>query len=238
MSRHQHIRNLDIDSELQDYMHNDAYDDDGDDEMTEEDKAQMKVALSRVREVIGDIPGLKNKAIEDILWDYYYDVPKTVDHILNKYTIAISTPKIPKKAKAKSKGEQIFFFLYYIHFFIIPLNILGNADQKLYSCRTGRVFGETITGDLPYEQWQFLPEDFWDDAPWGNIPISRKAEIIVEAPVRFGGGLKGGSGAGKTSKLAALAKARKATAEKKQQQEGTSTEKDQNNAVSLLSKLS
>lgn len=78
---------------------------------------------------------------------------------------------------------------------------------------------------------------FWDDAPWGKIAHDRLADIIIE-PTYPRGGLLGGSGAGKTSKLAALAKARKAAAEKKQQEASAdSVEKEGKVAVGLLSKL-
>ncbi|KAF8459442.1 hypothetical protein BGX38DRAFT_1148714 [Terfezia claveryi] len=44
----------------------------------------MASALAQVKATIGEVPGCSNKAIEDILWDYYYDVPKTIHYILGR----------------------------------------------------------------------------------------------------------------------------------------------------------
>lgn len=52
--------------------------------MSEEDKKQMAAALAQVKATIGEIPGCSNKAIEDTLWNYYYDVPKTINYILSR----------------------------------------------------------------------------------------------------------------------------------------------------------
>jgi hypothetical protein len=44
----------------------------------------MRDGLRRTREVLGnDIPGLTDKVIEDTLWNYYFDVPQTVNYILS-----------------------------------------------------------------------------------------------------------------------------------------------------------
>lgn len=54
----------------------------------------------------------------------------------------------------------------------------------------------------------FSAAEFFRDAPWLNIPLDRKADIIVE-PLYPRLGLLGGAPEGKMSKLAALAAARK-----------------------------
>ena len=107
MSRHQNIRNLDLNEELADYEYEyDEYSDGGERacnrirmpgrsadmaniiwslaEMSEEDKVKMAAALAQVKATIGEVSGCSNKAIEDILWDYYYDVPKSINYILGK----------------------------------------------------------------------------------------------------------------------------------------------------------
>lgn len=53
------------------------------DHMTESDRIQMAVSYEQVMELIGDIPGCTRRDIENCLWRYYYDVPKTVDHVLS-----------------------------------------------------------------------------------------------------------------------------------------------------------
>jgi len=99
-------------------------------------------------------------------------------------------------------------------------------------------FGEPTASRCSCEfnamRWVRVPAGFWDDAPWGAISSDRGGVIVVE-PIHPRGGLLGGSGRGKTSKLAALAKARKAAAEKKQQE--ASAGKEEKGAVGLLSKL-
>lgn len=81
--------------------------------------------------------------------------------------------------------------------------------------------------------------EFWDDSPWGKIPSSRRADILVES-VFPTGGLLGGSGGGRSSKLAALMKAKKGVLRdnKEPQEAGPPAGKVENRAVSLLSKLS
>ena len=51
--------------------------------MTESDRIQMAVAYEQVKDLIGDIQGCTKTDIENSLWQYYYDVPQTVDHILS-----------------------------------------------------------------------------------------------------------------------------------------------------------
>lgn len=76
---------------------------------------------------------------------------------------------------------------------------------------------------------QSIPAGFFDDAPWGRIPEDRRA--ILVGPAQFKGGLLGG----KMSKLAALAKARKAAAEAKEQNGPVVL--DPKRSISLLSRL-
>lgn len=71
-----------------DYDDDDIYDDDdyyeeegGDgaaDEMTEEDKEQMAIGTAKVKEALGSQYKVKEVDIQDALWNYYYDVGKTV----------------------------------------------------------------------------------------------------------------------------------------------------------------
>jgi elongation factor 1 alpha-like protein len=47
----------------------------------------MREGLHKVREVIGDdILGVTDKAIEEALWHYYYDVEKSVTYLLSTFT--------------------------------------------------------------------------------------------------------------------------------------------------------
>ena len=77
---------------------------------------------------------------------------------------------------------------------------------------------------------------FFKDAPWLDIPVHRRGEILIE-PLYPRGGLLGGSsteGGGKMSKLAALAAARKKKENDKGNDGGT---KPSTNSVALLDKL-
>ncbi|KAF9482030.1 hypothetical protein BDN70DRAFT_488629 [Pholiota conissans] len=76
MSRHRDVRNLNIADELDD----DALSDGGDDELTQEQQDQMNDGLEQVRRVIGneDVSGLSDNSIKDALWEYYFDVEKTI----------------------------------------------------------------------------------------------------------------------------------------------------------------
>lgn len=77
---------------------------------------------------------------------------------------------------------------------------------------------------------------FFKDAPWLDVPVHRRAEILIE-PLYPRGRLLGGSsteGGGKMSKLAALAAARK----KKENEKGNDiSSKPSTNSVALLDKL-
>lgn len=77
---------------------------------------------------------------------------------------------------------------------------------------------------------------FFRDAPWLDVPVHRRAKILIE-PLYPRGRLLGGSsaeGGGKLSKLAALAAARK----KKENDKGNdSSTKSSTNSVALLDKL-
>ncbi|KAH0562499.1 hypothetical protein GP486_002809 [Trichoglossum hirsutum] len=97
MSRHRTIRNLNLDEEL-DVYDGDEYSEENSGvsmadggktalDLSPEDQEQMREGLYKVREIVGgDIPGLTDKAIEDALWHYYYDVEKSVAYLLSTFT--------------------------------------------------------------------------------------------------------------------------------------------------------
>ncbi|KAF8639999.1 hypothetical protein AX17_001245 [Amanita inopinata Kibby_2008] len=82
MSRHRHIRNLNIRDELDD----DALSDGGEDESTPEQQEQLDAALEDVRAVIGDenVSGLSDNTIKDMLWEYYFDIGRTVQWAIDE----------------------------------------------------------------------------------------------------------------------------------------------------------
>ncbi|KAF8901630.1 hypothetical protein CPB84DRAFT_1846637 [Gymnopilus junonius] len=113
MSRHRDIRNINIADELDD----DALSDGGEEEMTSEQQglhetallafvqaefaqAQMNDALDQVKLVIGNKAqsGLSDNAIRDVLWEYYFDVEKTVQWALEELERIL--------AKERKKGND------------------------------------------------------------------------------------------------------------------------------------
>ncbi|KAG6866503.1 hypothetical protein C0991_003047 [Blastosporella zonata] len=76
MSRHRHIRNLNIEDELDD----DALSDGGE-EITDEHRAQLLHGLEEVRDVLGDerVSGLSDQDIKDTLWEFFFDLEKTIE---------------------------------------------------------------------------------------------------------------------------------------------------------------
>ncbi|KAJ2933462.1 hypothetical protein H1R20_g3628, partial [Candolleomyces eurysporus] len=89
MSRHRDIRNLDIQSELDD----DALSDGGE-ELTAEQEQQMNQAFDQVQAVIGDsvISELSERAVREALWEFYFDVDQTVEWALGKYASYTASP--------------------------------------------------------------------------------------------------------------------------------------------------
>ncbi|KAF2439342.1 hypothetical protein P171DRAFT_436039 [Karstenula rhodostoma CBS 690.94] len=94
------------------YDEDDIYDDyseeeyagDGEGEGTsEEDKEQMAAGVIKVREALGSEYKVKEAEIQDALWNYYYDVGKSVTFLKNKYAPKAPTPAKPK---AVSRFDQ------------------------------------------------------------------------------------------------------------------------------------
>jgi len=79
--------------------HHDYADDYDDEELTPEDKEQLKAGTVAVREELGaDFPA-SEKEIQDALWHYYYDVGKSVAYLKNRKRLA-SQPKQTKQKQA------------------------------------------------------------------------------------------------------------------------------------------
>ena len=134
---------------------------------------------------------ITDKQIQDALWHYYYDVPKSVGYLVNTYLAKPKKENIKTVAK-KSGGLQIF------------------TAEIRWSLRRGAEGG--VAQPAPCSK-PFAFVDFFKDMPWLNIPMERQT-MFVE-PLCPGRGLVGGSsdGAPKMSKLQALAMARKKKAQ-------------------------
>ncbi|MCJ1312271.1 Hsp70 suppressor, GTPase facilitates ribosomal subunit dissociation [Agyrium rufum] len=222
MSRHKLVKTLDLDNELDDYDGGEEYDYDGTgqggDEMSPEDRERMRIATAETFSILGpDVP-VTEKEVQDSLWYYYYDVQKTVDYLLKKTTSTNS--KKAKKADAAS----------------------GAADSIAAKKSDGRQFFPSFASSLPTStQDHVFPR--MSPTPVYYLPPKESRTCIgvswlndIDEPRPTRGRLLGGNPANaaapqKTSKLAALAAARKQKENAKPAGGGPSS------SVSLLDRL-
>jgi len=71
----------------------------------------MAAALAQVKATIGEVTGCSNRAIEDILWDYYYDVPKTINYILGRpqlFSMRSGLEKAPRLTRGCWSGIDTY----------------------------------------------------------------------------------------------------------------------------------
>jgi hypothetical protein len=118
------VKNIDLeDDHAYDSVDSTYFDDynDGQDEMTEDDKLHMQEGTAKVRSLLGSEHLVSDKEIQDALWHYYYDVEKSVVYLKN-----LRKPKAsqtPKKAKAPMKNGKIHPnlppLLLYAHYSIV-----------------------------------------------------------------------------------------------------------------------
>lgn len=198
----------------------DDYDDDyaeGEEGLSPEDEAAMAEGTAKVRKALGkDSSKVNLKQIQDALWNYYYDVDKSVAY-LNKTFIEPPPAKAAPKAPAPKKtpeGMSRSISFSDIHPSMVPYG----AEPQLLAGEHGDVsFGASPT--FPILTRPHLPiQSCFDDMPWLNTPQDRQSTFI--APWRPRGGLLGGSeGGGGMSKLQKLAAARKKKNEEKKGQE-------------------
>lgn len=66
-----------------DLEYSDEYDevDDGQEELSPEDKEQLRLGTIEVRKVLGPAYRINETEIHDSLWNFYYDVTKTVNQL-------------------------------------------------------------------------------------------------------------------------------------------------------------
>ncbi|KAI5209856.1 hypothetical protein E4T39_00593 [Aureobasidium subglaciale] len=181
-------------------------------ELSAEDKEQLRIGTESVREALGDDFGsVTDAAIQEALWHYYYDVAKSVTYLKSIFkpvhpTNPSSCPldqSAPQQAQPKKQKQASKF------------------DQAATSAAQKPVEIKVPTSPLPEPHSN--PADFFKDIPWFNVPEERVGCIVAEQfrqPLRMLGGT------GKPSKLAALAAARKKKeADQKAAAEGGQAEK-------------
>jgi HBS1 N-terminus len=74
---------LDDDDFDEDYYEED-YDDTQTQELTDDDKEQMRVGTIKVREALGSSLSVSDNDIQEALWNYYWDVGKSVSYLKSK----------------------------------------------------------------------------------------------------------------------------------------------------------
>nr|QDE10458.1 elongation factor 1-alpha [Aureobasidium sp.] len=109
---HRRVKEIDYDEDEYDdyysgeeesgYANAEAADDQ--DELSPEDKEQMRLGTISVRDALGDdFASVTDAAIQEALWHYYYDVAKSVTYLKNQKTPQQAQPK---KQKQVSKFDQ------------------------------------------------------------------------------------------------------------------------------------
>lgn len=94
---------------------NEAAADTHDDELSAEDKEQMRIGTQKVRAALGDVSEfITDEAIQEALWHYYYDVAKSVTYLKSmSYPQPCTTPSscpldqnAPQQAQPKEKKQK------------------------------------------------------------------------------------------------------------------------------------
>ncbi|KAL2354836.1 elongation factor Tu GTP binding domain-containing protein [Cryomyces antarcticus] len=251
MSGHRRVKDIAYDDEeLEDYSE-DEYDDEGEEELSPDDKRQMREGTTKVRDALGPGSSVSDKEIQDALWHYYYDVAKSVSFLKN-----LRAPPTAKKQKEPSKFDQASSAAQ-----VDAKKTLGRSRSSFMSLQgPAQCYNLLVASqepDVSNDETSAYPvpepfqdfslhltaTDFFKDVSWGHVPSHLRSKITVR-PVHPRARLLGGSssGVGKTSKLAALAAARKKReAEQKAAAEPSTGEdgpKWQPSAISILDRLS
>ncbi|GAB7349235.1 hypothetical protein MBLNU459_g8397t1 [Dothideomycetes sp. NU459] len=213
---HRRVKDIDYDEdELDEYSDNEYAEEGGEDELSLEDKEQMRAGTAKVKEALGDAFPVSDQAIQDALWHYFYDIGKSVSYLKNK---SAPQQQQPKKQKQESKFDQAATFAAQTP--IKSKNDYGGAFPNVTN---------------PHRH--ITAADYFKDVPWFNVPPDKSGTILIESllpPLRLMGG--SAQAGGKPSKLAALAAARK---KKEAEQKANVESGDQKpGVVSLLDRLS
>ncbi|KAF2098277.1 hypothetical protein NA57DRAFT_66631 [Rhizodiscina lignyota] len=225
---HRRVKNIDYDDDEVDDYDQEEYGQEGEgEELSPEDQEQMRQGTIKVREALGSDYQASDKVIQDALWNYYYDVGKSVSYIKNAVK-----PATPKKAKAKvetrfdkaaSSAEDSAYGS--------PACIYHESDSS-YQLAPRISFPFPIP---PANQRDTATtRDFFYDVPWLHVPHQRLGHLSL-VPQIPKGGLLGGSG--KSSKLAALAAARRKKEEDKKTTSPSVENQSPDRAISLLDRL-
>lgn len=80
------VKSLDYDED--EYGYDDqGYADAGEDELSPEDKEQMRIGTAKVKEGLGSTYQIRDDEIQEALWHYYYDVGKSVTYLKSQLSL-------------------------------------------------------------------------------------------------------------------------------------------------------
>jgi elongation factor 1 alpha-like protein len=214
-----------------------------------EDREQLQKSGIEVRKELGTLSDqVTEKEIQAALWQYYFDVTKSVTYIKG-----VHAPKkaktTPQKVKADSKFDMAvksaaasgeLYSLNLLHPIMFLLCTTAILQRRLPTIPlssknwTDRSFvqGPFSTGSIP--RGGANGYSFFNDMPWGQVPLHRIG-AFTHVKMTPSGGLLGG--APKMSKLAALAAAKKKQAEERRQAEQQESTTETSTAISLLDRL-
>ncbi|KIW14431.1 hypothetical protein PV08_07214 [Exophiala spinifera] len=236
------------DDDYDDYDdYDENYDEGGDNELSPEDKEQMRLGTIKVREDLGSAYKLSDTEIQEALWHYYYDINKCVAYLksigapsIQRSTSAdLSTGKHKptvtpsKKTPAETRSKSIFSVD------ATPLLARLESDRGGHECSDFRygADGEQELTNHTVCSTPFSAAEFFKDCPWLSVPEHRKAVILIEPLYPRGGLLGGSSGGGKPSKLAALAAKRRQKENERSASNNIPTPKSDNDYVARLRSL-
>ena len=232
-----------------DYDDYDDYEDDykggSEEELSPKDREQMRQGVIKVRASLGSGFSVTDNEIQEALWNYYYDVPKSVTYLKSRWLCSVRNieqiltladkkkpPPITKRQihDTKSKSD-VAFILHAMSpargghdgFDCIPFQIDADEHQDLITSATRDIY--------------FSAVDFFKDSPWLKISEHRKAEIIIEPRHPRPRLLGGATNAGKPSKLAVLAAKRRQKESQSQYTEHSTTSNTKESYVSSLRRL-
>lgn len=108
MSRHRLYQNYDYRKDLDEF---DGEEEGEEEELSAEDKAQMKAATAEVKSTLGpQASKVTTQQIQESLWHYYYDIDKTVAYLVAKFVDPApkpaAKPKVPEATPQVSDGKN------------------------------------------------------------------------------------------------------------------------------------
>lgn len=184
----------------------------GETEISEEDEQHLILGTIQVRQQLESGIQVTDQEIRDALWNYYYDVPKTLLLIRSKLDSVLSSISftqltcLPDKYKPKPKPQAQIS-----HSASKSSDLPHVPPLPVVSCvHKTEIEITSLIPRLPaHDRSSFSARDFFADCPWLHIPTDRQALLTQVLDNRPRGLLGGSSAEPKMSKVAALAAKRR-----------------------------